>query len=137
ITGSARCWPQNRSGAETGRPCTVYRSRSLRVPHTDTYGQGDSRDGQRRGPRLPRVPQRFDVDLHHVLVLPVVGMERKRVVVAVIDLVQDLEIVGSGFTTQILLGLGGDVTAAIYARKSTDQSGVADEAKSVRRQIDH
>lgn len=28
-------------------------------------------------------------------------------------------------------------TAAIYARKSTDQSGVADEAKSVRRQIDH
>jgi DNA invertase Pin-like site-specific DNA recombinase len=27
--------------------------------------------------------------------------------------------------------------AAIYARKSTDQSGVADEAKSVRRQIDH
>ena len=26
--------------------------------------------------------------------------------------------------------------AAIYARKSTDQSGVADEAKSVRRQID-
>jgi DNA invertase Pin-like site-specific DNA recombinase len=27
--------------------------------------------------------------------------------------------------------------AAIYARKSTDQSGVADEAKSVRRQIEH
>ena len=27
--------------------------------------------------------------------------------------------------------------AAIYARKSTDQSAVADEAKSVRRQIDH
>ena len=27
--------------------------------------------------------------------------------------------------------------AAIYARKSTDQSSVADEAKSVRRQIDH
>jgi DNA invertase Pin-like site-specific DNA recombinase len=26
--------------------------------------------------------------------------------------------------------------AAIYARKSTDQSAVADEAKSVRRQID-
>ena len=28
------------------------------------------------------------------------------------------------------------MTAAIYARKSTDQSAVADEAKSVRRQID-
>ena len=27
--------------------------------------------------------------------------------------------------------------AAIYVRKSTDQSGVADEAKSVRRQIEH
>jgi DNA invertase Pin-like site-specific DNA recombinase len=27
--------------------------------------------------------------------------------------------------------------AAIYARKSTDQSAVADEAKSVSRQIDH
>jgi DNA invertase Pin-like site-specific DNA recombinase len=27
--------------------------------------------------------------------------------------------------------------AAIYARKSTDQSGVADDAKSVRRQIEH
>jgi site-specific DNA recombinase len=27
--------------------------------------------------------------------------------------------------------------AAIYARKSTDQTGVADEAKSVRRQIEH
>ena len=27
--------------------------------------------------------------------------------------------------------------AAIYARKSTDQSAVANEAKSVRRQIDH
>jgi DNA invertase Pin-like site-specific DNA recombinase len=27
--------------------------------------------------------------------------------------------------------------AAIYARKSTDQAGVADEAKSVRRQMDH
>jgi len=29
------------------------------------------------------------------------------------------------------------MVAAIYARKSTDQSGVTDEAKSVRRQIDH
>jgi DNA invertase Pin-like site-specific DNA recombinase len=29
------------------------------------------------------------------------------------------------------------VIAAIYARKSTDQSAVADEAKSVTRQIDH
>jgi DNA invertase Pin-like site-specific DNA recombinase len=29
------------------------------------------------------------------------------------------------------------MTAAIYARKSTDQSAVADEAQSVRRQIDH
>jgi len=28
------------------------------------------------------------------------------------------------------------VVAAIYARKSTEQSGVADEAKSVTRQID-
>src|ERR671912_1095311 len=28
-------------------------------------------------------------------------------------------------------------TAAIYARKSTDQSAIADEAKSVIRQIDH
>jgi DNA invertase Pin-like site-specific DNA recombinase len=27
--------------------------------------------------------------------------------------------------------------AAIYARKSTEQSGVADEQKSVARQIDH
>jgi hypothetical protein len=27
--------------------------------------------------------------------------------------------------------------AAIYARKSTEQTGVADEAKSVARQIDH
>ena len=27
--------------------------------------------------------------------------------------------------------------AAIYARKSTDQSAIADEAKSVRRQIEH
>ena len=27
--------------------------------------------------------------------------------------------------------------AAIYARKSTDQTGVADEQKSVARQIDH
>jgi hypothetical protein len=27
--------------------------------------------------------------------------------------------------------------AAIYARKSTEQNGVADEAKSVTRQIDH
>lgn len=27
--------------------------------------------------------------------------------------------------------------AAIYARKSTDQSGVADEARSVTRQIEH
>ena len=29
------------------------------------------------------------------------------------------------------------MVAAIYARKSTDQTGVADEAKSVRRQIEH
>jgi DNA invertase Pin-like site-specific DNA recombinase len=29
------------------------------------------------------------------------------------------------------------MTAAIYARKSTDQNGVADEAKSVTRQIEH
>jgi hypothetical protein len=29
------------------------------------------------------------------------------------------------------------VIAAIYARKSTDQTGVADEAKSVERQIEH
>jgi hypothetical protein len=29
------------------------------------------------------------------------------------------------------------VIAAVYARKSTDQSAVADEAKSVTRQIDH
>ena len=29
------------------------------------------------------------------------------------------------------------MTAAIYARKSTDQSAVADEAKSVRRQVEH
>jgi DNA invertase Pin-like site-specific DNA recombinase len=29
------------------------------------------------------------------------------------------------------------MVAAIYARKSTDQSAVADEAKSVTRQIDH
>ena len=29
------------------------------------------------------------------------------------------------------------ITAAIYARKSTDQSAVADEAKSVTRQIHH
>ena len=29
------------------------------------------------------------------------------------------------------------MTAAIYARKSTDQNGVADEAKSVTRQVDH
>ena len=29
------------------------------------------------------------------------------------------------------------MVAAIYARKSTDQSGVADEQKSVARQIDH
>ena len=29
------------------------------------------------------------------------------------------------------------MTAAIYARKSTDQTGVADEAKSVTRQVDH
>jgi DNA invertase Pin-like site-specific DNA recombinase len=29
------------------------------------------------------------------------------------------------------------VIAAIYARKSTDQTGVADEQKSVARQIDH
>src|SRR5262245_34298817 len=34
-------------------------------------------------------------------------------------------------------GTGGVMIAAIYARKSTDQSGVADEAKSVRRQIEH
>jgi hypothetical protein len=27
--------------------------------------------------------------------------------------------------------------AAIYARKSTEQNGVADEAKSVQRQIEH
>ena len=27
--------------------------------------------------------------------------------------------------------------AAIYARKSTDQNGVADEAKSVARQVEH
>jgi hypothetical protein len=29
------------------------------------------------------------------------------------------------------------MTAAIYARKSTDQSGIADEQKSVARQIEH
>ena len=29
------------------------------------------------------------------------------------------------------------MTAAIYARKSTDQTDVADEAKSVTRQVDH
>jgi len=29
------------------------------------------------------------------------------------------------------------VIAAIYARKSTDQSSVADEAKSVTRQVEH
>ena len=29
------------------------------------------------------------------------------------------------------------MTAAIYARKSTDQSGVADEQQSVARQIEH
>ena len=29
------------------------------------------------------------------------------------------------------------MTAAIYARKSTDQHGVADEQKSIARQIDH
>jgi len=32
---------------------------------------------------------------------------------------------------------GGNVDAAIYARKSTDQTGVADAQKSVARQIDH
>ncbi len=31
---------------------------------------------------------------------------------------------------------GRAMTAAIYARKSTDQTGVADEAKSVTRQVD-
>ena len=31
----------------------------------------------------------------------------------------------------------GTVKAAIYARKSTDQSGVSDDQKSVARQIDH
>jgi DNA invertase Pin-like site-specific DNA recombinase len=29
------------------------------------------------------------------------------------------------------------MTAAVYARKSTDQTGVADDAKSVTRQIEH
>ena len=29
------------------------------------------------------------------------------------------------------------MTTAIYVRKSTDQNGVADEARSVTRQIDH
>ena len=29
------------------------------------------------------------------------------------------------------------ITAAIYARKSTDQTGVADEARSVARQVEH
>src|SRR3954470_7778939 len=29
------------------------------------------------------------------------------------------------------------ITAAIYARKSTDQSSVADESKSVTRQVEH
>ena len=29
------------------------------------------------------------------------------------------------------------MTAAIYARKSTEQNGVADESKSVARQVDH
>jgi len=29
------------------------------------------------------------------------------------------------------------MTVAIYARKSTDQNGVADDAKSVTRQIEH
>ena len=29
------------------------------------------------------------------------------------------------------------MTASIYARKSTDQTGVADEAKSVTRQVEH
>ena len=32
---------------------------------------------------------------------------------------------------------GDDLNAAIYARKSTEQSGVADEQKSVARQIEH
>jgi DNA invertase Pin-like site-specific DNA recombinase len=29
------------------------------------------------------------------------------------------------------------MTAAVYARKSTDQTGVADEQKSVARQVEH
>jgi DNA invertase Pin-like site-specific DNA recombinase len=29
------------------------------------------------------------------------------------------------------------MTAAVYARKSTDQNGIADDAKSVARQIEH
>jgi DNA invertase Pin-like site-specific DNA recombinase len=29
------------------------------------------------------------------------------------------------------------MTAAVYARKSTEQSGVADEQKSVARQLEH
>jgi DNA invertase Pin-like site-specific DNA recombinase len=29
------------------------------------------------------------------------------------------------------------ITAAIYARKSTDQTGVADAARSVARQVEH
>ena len=32
---------------------------------------------------------------------------------------------------------GTDMIAAIYARKSTEQTGVADEQKSVARQVDH
>jgi hypothetical protein len=42
-----------------------------------------------------------------------------------------------GGRERCLRGGLGVMIAAIYARKSTDQSAVADEAKSVTRQIDH
>jgi hypothetical protein len=34
-------------------------------------------------------------------------------------------------------GAAAMITAAIYARRSTDQTGIADDAKSVTRQIEH
>ena len=35
------------------------------------------------------------------------------------------------------MNVTGPVIAAIYARRSTDQTGIADEQKSVARQVDH
>jgi hypothetical protein len=46
-------------------------------------------------------------------------------------------VVGESGRTQISKGGKETMIAAIYVRKSTEQHGVADEQKSVARQIDH